>query len=100
MKKLIKIVSLITVVAMLLAFAGCGKQENNASSEPAEAEYKAVDMSVACLKGPTGVGMAKLMQDSEDGKAANNYTFTVASSPINATTISPLFAVFCFFTNM
>jgi len=81
MKKLIKIVSLITVFAMLLAFAGCGKQENNASSEPAEAEYKAVDMSVACLKGPTGVGMAKLMQDSEDGKTANNYTFTVASSP-------------------
>lgn len=79
MKNLIKIVSLITVVAMLLCFAGCGKEAT--SSEPAAEEYTAVDMTVACLKGPTGVGMAKLMQDSEDGKAANNYTFTVAASP-------------------
>ncbi|MBR3144673.1 MAG: PhnD/SsuA/transferrin family substrate-binding protein [Clostridia bacterium] len=80
MKNLIKIVSLLCVVALLFTFAACGKEAEN-SSKAETAEYKAVDMSVACLKGPTGVGMAKLMADAEEGKTANRYTFTVASSP-------------------
>lgn len=45
----------------------------------AEASYEAVDMNVAVLKGPTGMGMAKLMADSAEGNAANNYSFTVDS---------------------
>jgi NitT/TauT family transport system substrate-binding protein len=47
-------------------------------TEP-ETVYEPVDMNVAVLKGPTGMGMAKLMADSENGEAANNYTFTVDS---------------------
>ncbi len=32
------------------------------------------------LKGPTGLGMSKLMAENEAGTAANNYTFTLSSA--------------------
>ncbi len=67
MKKLMSILAIVLSLVLALCLAGCGS-------------YKAVDMTVACLKGPTGVGMAKLMSDSQAGTAANNYSFTVASS--------------------
>ena len=44
-------------------------------------EYcESVNMSVAYMTGPTGIGMAKLNADSDAGTTANNYTFTVASA--------------------
>lgn len=59
-----------------------GEQENTEPDEPAvdePAPYEAVDINAAVLKGPTGMGMAKLMEDAANGTAANNYTFTVSS---------------------
>ncbi len=47
--------------------------------EPVEEPYEPIDMNIAVLKGPTGMGMAKLMADSANGEAANNYAFTVDS---------------------
>ncbi len=90
MKKLRSIVALLIAAAILVSFAACGSKGNGADSSKvssaasgnSESEsYTAVDMTVACLKGPTGVGMAKLMSDAEEKKTANNYTFTVASAP-------------------
>ncbi len=40
-----------------------------------------IDVSVAALKGPTAMGMVKIMEDSEKEEAANNYTFTIAGAP-------------------
>ena len=69
MKKVLSLsLALLLVVGLVLA-AGCAKKE----------EYVAADISVACMTGPTGVGMAKLMADSDAELTANNYTFTVAS---------------------
>lgn len=80
MKKLVSVVALIMSVLMIVGLCGCKGNTNNISEgKPAE-EYKGINMTVACLKGPTGVGMAKLMEDSANGKTANNYTFTVASA--------------------
>ena len=90
MKKLRSIVALLIAAAILVSFAACGSKGDGADSSKvssaasgnSESEsYTAVDMTVACLKGPTGVGMAKLMSDAEEKKTANNYTFTVASAP-------------------
>ncbi len=39
------------------------------------------DISVAALKGPTAMGMIKIMEDSDNSAAANNYKFTVAGAP-------------------
>ena len=82
MKKAVKIISLAMCLLLLFAFASCNGADNNAESVPEKAEeYVGIDMSVACLKGPTGVGMARLMQLSDENKTANTYTFTVASAP-------------------
>ena len=39
------------------------------------------DISIIGLKGPTGMGMAKLMEDFANGETDNNYTFTLTSAP-------------------
>lgn len=75
MKKAVKILSLMLV--LVLSLCACS---NKTATDPKDPAYVAVDMSVACLKGPTGVGMAKLMDHAKAGTAANNYTFTVASA--------------------
>lgn len=84
MKKLLAILLTLTLV---LALAGCGGNDTTSSapdtvSEPA---YTAVDMSVAYMTGPTGVGMAKLNADSDAKLTANNYTFTVAAAATDIT---------------
>ena len=57
--------------------------------EPVEnvAPAQKTDISVAVMKGPTAIGMVKLMEENEAGNAANNYSFTVAGT---ADEISPL----------
>lgn len=69
MKKLLSLSMAVLLVVALVLTSGCAKKEE---------QYKAADISVACMTGPTGVGMAKLMADSDAKLTANNYTFTVA----------------------
>ncbi|MBQ8203892.1 MAG: ABC transporter substrate-binding protein [Clostridia bacterium] len=80
MKKLISVLALVLSLVMILGLVGCAGAKEPISDEKPQESYTAIDMTVACLKGPTGVGMAKLMEDSANGKTANNYTFTVASA--------------------
>lgn len=83
MKKLLSVIAVILSITLLFGLTGCGNTDTSSkpSSKPSSSEeYKAVDMHVACLKGPTGVGMAKLMEDGKNNKTANNYTFTVATA--------------------
>lgn len=84
-----KTLSIFLVVVMLLAFAACGKKaaETPETSTEAPAQYKSVDINVATLAGPTGIGMAKLMDEQKNGNAANNYNFTLCSDP--ATEVVP-----------
>lgn len=86
MKKIISLVAILLSVALIFSLAGCVADSGDASSaapaassEPT-ADYSDFAMSVACLKGPTGVGMAELMESKEKGEAALDYTFTVASA--------------------
>jgi NitT/TauT family transport system substrate-binding protein len=85
MKTTIKILSLILCLCLVLPFAACGNNDvSSTGSEPDE--YVGIDMNVACMTGPTGVGMAKLMAQDAENKTNNNYTFTVAAdaTEINA----------------
>lgn len=69
MKK--KISSLLASLLVVAMFAGCGAKP----TEP-------TDMRVGALKGPTGMGMVKLMEEQEVGKTApNNYTFSLVAAP-------------------
>lgn len=37
-------------------------------------------VNIAALKGPTAIGMVKIMEDASAGSAANDYTFTIAGA--------------------
>ena len=73
MKKFIFFLVSLSLCAGL--FAGCGQKSQTAGT-PEEAPT----VRVAGLKGPTAMGMVKLMQDSENGTANNNYQFTVGTT--------------------
>ncbi|MBQ8508814.1 MAG: ABC transporter substrate-binding protein [Clostridia bacterium] len=66
--KIKRILAVILTAVLALTAVSCG------SAAPA-------DINVAVIKGPTGVGMASLMDKNAKGEAANNYTFTLASAP-------------------
>lgn len=82
MKKIIKLMSLMLTLVLVLGLTACSnnKSENNTSTASGNTGYTAVNMNVACMTGPTGIGMAKLIADSKAGTTANNYTFTVAAA--------------------
>lgn len=66
-----KTISLILVLALIVvAFAGCAAQ-------PKEED---VTIRIGGLKGPTSMGLVKVMADNETGSAANDYAFTIAGS--------------------
>ncbi len=81
MKKLLTITLALTLV--LSIFAGCNTTETNPTPTPES--YKAVDIKVGALIGPTGMGMSKLMADSDQKKTANNYNFELFSAPTDIT---------------
>ena len=86
MKKIISLITAFMLTAALLA--GCGstgngtadqtdKQENSGTQTQAEP----VDVNVMALKGPTAMGMVKLMDDADSGNVdTENYSIEIAAS--------------------
>ena len=74
MKKITLLLCLVLVLGLLVA---CGNTPSDPITPPAEN----TDISVITLKGPTGMGMAKLIEDSANSATFDNYTFTIASAP-------------------
>ncbi len=69
-----KILSIFMCFVFLFTLAACA---DNGSGETKDEN---VTVRIASLKGPTSMGIVKLMQDAEDGKTANDYEFTIAGS--------------------
>ncbi len=81
-----KILSLILALIMLMSTAACSNKpesvpENEPEIEtPVSDEFVGAEVKIGMLKGPTGMGAAWLMDQSEQGLTRNSYEFTVAGA--------------------
>lgn len=78
-----KLLALLLSLCLLVALcAGCGapKEESNPTADAGKTETEAVTIRLGGLKGPTSMGMVKLLSDNEAGTTENKYTFTMAGS--------------------
>lgn len=94
MKNAKKLIVLCLTAALILSLAACGTQESApVSTESADtaapveavetesAETERTAFNIAALKGPTAMGLVKLMHESDTGlDTANDYSFTLAGS--------------------
>lgn len=107
MKHWKKLLSLALTLALALSLAGCGKTdpqdtgaEDQTQTEEQTEEPVSEHYTIAALKGPTAMGLVKLMSDADEkaaqlldsskpyeGEVGNLYTFTLAAS---ADEVSPL----------
>ena len=98
MKK--QLLSLLMATALMATcLVGCGSAASNEDGSTAEFEAtkeeettsekapeshtpEDIDINIAALKGPTAMGMVKLMDESDNGETeTNHYTFTIAAAP-------------------
>ncbi|MBR2672516.1 MAG: ABC transporter substrate-binding protein [Oscillospiraceae bacterium] len=96
MKRLLALILAVMMTVSMLAACGSssGSQASEPLSEPAstaeessaeessveEEPYEGVTIRLGGLKGPTSMGMVKLLDDAENGLTANTYEFTMAGS--------------------
>ncbi len=64
-------------LAMILAVSACAAAPTTTATSAPER----VSIRVAALKGPTGIGLVKLMADQEQGTTQNDYTFSLTGTP-------------------
>ncbi len=69
-----KILALVLALCMIFALVSCNDTPENPD----------VTVRATVMKGPTGMGMSKLMKDDANGTSQNDYEFTVAASPDEA----------------
>lgn len=84
-----KTLALLLALSLCLALAACGAAPSTPSSEEVSAEGSSQEgetpaektvIRLAGLKGPTSMGMVKLLSDAEAGETANTYEFSMAGS--------------------
>ncbi len=106
MKKFVSVISLILAVFMLMSFAGCAENTNDDTktttvatgntgadvTEPVNNDTELPEGEVAdvyTLKGPTGMGMAQLIdEDKKDDEPDYNFTVVAAPEEITAALIN------------
>ena len=88
MKKNLKyLLALCLTIALVFSLAACGQKADETPNDARDdqqteqEEFTPASYSIAALKGPTAMGLVKLMKDSESGETTGNeYTFTLAGS--------------------
>ena len=94
-KHLKKLLALCLTLALVFSLAACGKKEEGPSAPddpavetPDEPNASTAHFKIAALKGPTAMGLVRLMRDNDEtaaaptssGKPEKPYTFTLAGS--------------------
>ena len=89
MKKNLKhLLALCLTIALVFSLAACGQKADETPNDAQDdqqteqEEFTPANYSIAALKGPTAMGLVKLMKDSESGETTGNeYTFTIERTP-------------------
>lgn len=95
-----KALALTLALMLALTFVGCGgntvsetssAQESSMIPETSSAQESSMiqetsstekaSINIAVLKGPTGIGALELMNSNDEGKAANEYNFSIVTAP-------------------
>ena len=74
-----KVMRLFLAVAIMIVIAGCSQKSNQEAVSNQDAIKS--DVHVAALKGPTGLSMLKLMDDSNQQIASTNNHFVICEDP-------------------
>ena len=80
MKKLLSLLLAFCLVAALCAGCGSTPTEEPDAGDSTAGVQDDVTIRLGGLKGPTSMGMVKLLADNEEGQTANQYEFTMAGS--------------------
>ena len=75
-KKLLSLV--LTVCTALSIFSGCSDKTDKGNNNNNNSGTATIN--IGCMKGPTGIGMIKLLADSDDNKTTNEYNYTIAGT--------------------
>lgn len=81
MNRFKKMTALLLVVLILAqVITGCGGTAQKPRETEGDSQSVKYDVSVAALKGPTGIGLVSLMKKNQENAALNNYTFNIAAT--------------------
>lgn len=70
-------------LALIMTFSllcSCGEKPSAPPQDNNDVKEEETTIKIAGLKGPTSMGLVKLMEDNENGVSVNKYEFTVAGS--------------------
>ncbi|MCK8061604.1 MULTISPECIES: ABC transporter substrate-binding protein [unclassified Fusibacter] len=70
---------LMTTIVLILSLVGCQTTQKVIEKEPEPVQKQ--ELHIGTLKGPTGMGMAYLMDQNETGASAIQYTFDIVGAP-------------------
>ena len=72
----------ITACTLISIVAGCSTGNNTDKENKTEQfkQYLSTDINIGCMKGPTGIGMIKLLSDSDNKKTVHTYNYTIAGT--------------------
>lgn len=80
MRKLFKIGVTVLVSSLLLVGCGGNSAKDTGDKEQQGNKTEKIDIKIGSLKGPTTMGMVKLMNDSEEGTTDNNYVVSMTGT--------------------
>lgn len=69
---------------ILFTFSSCGTMSSidkaASQAEAAPSDESVCDIHIGCMKGPTAIGMIKLLSDSDNGTTANRYHYMISGT--------------------
>lgn len=83
MKRFAPVLCMLLCALLLVGCAVSGTTPDTTAAQTTEPAptTQPVDINIAALKGPTGIGLVQIMAAQQEGTAANNYTFTLSAAP-------------------